>query len=93
MRATGPTARPTHSFDKLRAHPLDVLPSGFRFLDGDDPAYPFIACERGNILPCRERSGSGCTTPPAIDAPEPNAIYLLGIGVLTLLFCGRFRFA
>ena len=56
MRATGPAARPAHSFFKLCAHPLDVLLSRFRFLDGDDPADPFVARERCNILPfCSRR--------------------------------------
>ncbi len=55
MRATGPTTRPAHSFLKLRAHSLDVLPSGFRLLDGENPADPFIAREWRNILPCRSR--------------------------------------
>ena len=51
VSTTGPTARPTHSFFKLCAHPLDVLSPSFRFLDRDSPAYPFIASKRRNILP------------------------------------------
>jgi hypothetical protein len=35
----------------FRAYPLNVLPSGFRFLDGDYPADPLIAREWRNILP------------------------------------------
>ena len=51
-----PTTRPTHSFLKFCAYPLNVLPSGFRPLDGDDPADPFIAREWRNILPfCSRR--------------------------------------
>src|SRR5271154_6204830 len=46
-----PAARPAHSFLKFRAYPLDVLPSGFRFLDRDNPANPLIACQGRNILP------------------------------------------
>jgi hypothetical protein len=34
-----------------------VLPSGFRPLDGDDPADPFIAREWRNILPFCSRRG------------------------------------
>src|ERR1700757_2819449 len=43
--------RPTHSFLKLRAYSLNVLPPGFRFLYGDHPADPFIARERRNVFP------------------------------------------
>jgi hypothetical protein len=51
-----PATRPTHSFFKFCAYPLNVLPSGFRPLDGDDPADPFIAREGRNILPfCSRR--------------------------------------
>jgi len=55
MRATRPAARPSHSLFKLRSGPLNVLPSGFRFLDRDNPADPFIARERRNVLPCCPR--------------------------------------
>jgi hypothetical protein len=51
VRTAWPATRPAHTFLQFRAHPLNVLPSGFRFLDGDDPADPFIARERCNILP------------------------------------------
>jgi hypothetical protein len=51
VRTAWPATRPAHSFLKFRAHPLDVLPSGFRFLDGDNPADPFIAREWRNVLP------------------------------------------
>jgi hypothetical protein len=54
---TGPAARPTDSLYEFRAHPLDVLFSGFRFLNRDHPADPFVARKRGNVLSCRERSG------------------------------------
>jgi len=50
-----PATRPAHSFLEFRAYPLNVLPSGFRFLDGDNPAYPLIAREWRNILPLRQR--------------------------------------
>jgi hypothetical protein len=56
MRTTSPTTRPTHSLFKFRAQPLNVLPSGFRLLDGDNPADPFIARQGCNILPfCSRR--------------------------------------
>src|SRR6516162_913326 len=51
VRTAWPATRPAHSFLKFRAYPLNVLPSGFRFLDGDHPADPLIARERRNILP------------------------------------------
>ena len=56
VRTTWPATRPTHSFFKLRAYPLNVLPPGFRFLYGGYPADPFIACEWRNILPFCTRS-------------------------------------
>ena len=56
VRTTWPATRPTHSFLKLRAYPLNVLPPGFRFLYGGYPADPFIACEWRNILPFCTRS-------------------------------------
>ena len=51
VRTARPATRPAYSFFKFRAHPLNVLPSGFRFLDGDNPANPLIAREWRNILP------------------------------------------
>jgi hypothetical protein len=51
VRTAGPATRPAHSFFKFRAYTLNVLPSGFRFLDGDNPAGPLIAREGRNILP------------------------------------------
>jgi hypothetical protein len=59
VRATRPTAWSTHAFFKLRARPLNMLSSGFRLLDGDNPAYPFVAGKRRNILPCRSRRWVG----------------------------------
>src|SRR5690348_16400615 len=38
VRTAWPATRPVHSFLKFRTYPLDVLPSGFRFLDRDNPA-------------------------------------------------------
>lgn len=55
VRTSRPATRPAHSFFKFRAYPLNVLPSGFRFLDGDNPADPLIAREWRNILPFFER--------------------------------------
>src|SRR5579862_8024956 len=51
VRTARPATRPAHSFLELRAYTLNVLSSGFRFLDGDGPADPFIAREWRNILP------------------------------------------
>lgn len=55
MRATRPATRPSHTFFQFRANPFDVLASGFRLLNGDSPADPFITRERGNILPLCSR--------------------------------------
>jgi hypothetical protein len=51
VRAAWPATRPAHSFFKFRAYALNVLLSGFRFLDGDNPADPLIPRERRNVLP------------------------------------------
>ena len=51
VRTAWPATGPAHSFFKFRAYPLNVLPSGFRFLDGEYPADPLIACEWANVLP------------------------------------------
>jgi hypothetical protein len=53
----GPATRPAHSFFKFRAYALNVLPSGFRFLDRYNPADPVIAREWRNILPFCARGG------------------------------------
>src|SRR5262249_52511979 len=56
VRAAWPATRPAHSLLKLRTYTLNVLLSGFRFFYGDNPADPFIARERRNILPfCQRR--------------------------------------
>ena len=56
VRTAWPATRPAHSFLKFRAHPLNVLPSGFRFFDGDNPADPLIPREWRNVLPfCSRR--------------------------------------
>jgi hypothetical protein len=59
VRTAWPATRPTHSFLEFRAYPLNVLPSGFRFLDGDDPADPLIAREWRNALPFCPSNGIG----------------------------------
>src|SRR5208282_5267697 len=51
VRTAWPATRSAHSFLEFCAYPLNVLPSGFRLLDGDNPADPFIAREWRNILP------------------------------------------
>jgi hypothetical protein len=51
VRTAWPATRAAHSFLKLPADSLNVLPSGFRFLDGDNPTDPLIARQRRNILP------------------------------------------
>jgi len=47
----GQQQRPAHSLFELRAHPLDMLPSCFRFLDGDGPTDPLVTRERSDIFP------------------------------------------
>ena len=66
MRTTRPATRPAHSLFQLRAHPLDVLPSCLRLLDGDRPADPFIARQRSNILPLLPRRRVGNQRLPQI---------------------------
>ena len=51
VRTAWPATRPTPSFFKFRAYALNVLPSGFGFLDGDNPADPLIPREWRNVLP------------------------------------------
>jgi len=59
VRTAWPATRPAHSFLEFRAYPLNVLPSGFRFLDGDNPTDPLIAREWRNILPFFPSNGIG----------------------------------
>ena len=59
VRTAWPATRPAHSFFQFRAYPLDVLSSGFRFLDGDNPADPLITREWRNVLPFCPSSGIG----------------------------------
>ena len=66
VRTAWPATRPPHSFLEFRAHALDVLPSSFRFLDGDDPADPLIAREWRNILPPLPRHRIGNENLPQI---------------------------
>jgi len=51
MRTSRPTARSAFAFQKLGADSLDVLLSYFRLLDGDNPADPFVASERSEVVP------------------------------------------
>ena len=60
VRTARPATRAAHSFFKFGAYALNVLPSGFRFLDGNNPADPFIACEWRNILPFSPRRRVRC---------------------------------
>jgi hypothetical protein len=55
VRATRPAAGPPHAFFKFRAHPFDVLPPRFIFLDGDGPADPLVARERRYVFPGSQR--------------------------------------
>jgi len=53
MHAPGPAAGAAHAFYKFAAGSLDAVAPGFWLLGGENPAEPFIARERGNILPRR----------------------------------------
>ena len=55
VNAAYPTARSAHALFEFRAHPFNVLTSGFWFFHGDCPADPFIARKRREVFPCRER--------------------------------------
>jgi hypothetical protein len=59
VRTAWPATRPADSFYKFRTYPLNVLPSGFRFLDRDNPTDPLIAREWRNILPFCPRGRVG----------------------------------
>ena len=63
---THPTTRTSHSFIQLRNHPINMLRSGFRLLDGDDPADPFVAGERRQTIPSRQRARIGGERPVQI---------------------------
>src|SRR5262245_30426249 len=52
MNTTDPATRTALALLKVRAHPVDMLTSGFRHLRRDHPADPFIARERCKALPC-----------------------------------------
>jgi hypothetical protein len=59
VRTAWPATGPAHSFFEFRAYPFNVLPSGFRFLDGDNPADPLIAREWRDVLPFCPRGRVG----------------------------------
>ena len=59
VRTAWPATRSAHSFFEFRAYPLNVLLSGFRFLDGDNPADPLIPREWRNVLPFCPSNGIG----------------------------------
>src|SRR5262245_60830970 len=52
MNTTHPATRTALALSKVRAHPVDMLTSGFRHLRRDHPADPFIARKRCKALPC-----------------------------------------
>ncbi len=51
MRTAGPATGPAHAFFELGAHPFDMLPPCLVLLDGDGPADPLVARERGDVFP------------------------------------------
>ena len=55
MRATGPAARAAHSAFKLGECLFDTDIPRLRFFAGDDPANPFVARERRDVVPYRFR--------------------------------------
>lgn len=59
MRATGPAAGAPDAFLQLGADPFDMLAPGLVFLDGDGPANPLVAGERGYVFPSRACLGVG----------------------------------
>src|SRR5579859_2323964 len=54
MWTARPAARPPDPFFELRAHPFDMLLPCLIFLDGDGPADPLVARERGYVFPSRQ---------------------------------------
>lgn len=66
MRAAGPAAGAAHSFFQLLYGPPNVLLARLHFLDGDNPADPFIACQGRNILPRGKRRLVGSKHLPQI---------------------------
>jgi hypothetical protein len=59
VRTAWPATRSAHSFLEFRTYPLNVLPSSFWLLDGDNPADPLIAREWRNVLPFCPSNGIG----------------------------------
>ena len=77
VRTTWPATRPAHSFFKFRAYPLNVLPSGFRFLDGDNQqihslrasgviSSHFARAAGSEMRTLRKSAGTLCTAPAEI---------------------------
>ena len=59
MGATGPAAGAADALLQFRTDPLDVLLAGFGFFDGESPADPLVARERGDVFPGPARFGIG----------------------------------
>jgi hypothetical protein len=55
VNTADPAARPAHAFEKFRDNSFYVIFSRCLLLDRDRPADPFVARERCEILPYRER--------------------------------------
>jgi len=64
--ATGPATGAAHSFFQFGEHTLDMLLSGFRLLDGDDPADPLIPREGRDVFPFFARRRIGKQSLPQI---------------------------
>ena len=54
MRTSWPTARTALPVPQVCASPIDALAPGLQLLGGLDPADPFVAGQRGDILPGRQ---------------------------------------
>jgi len=59
MRTAGPAAGAPLPVLEVLAAPGDPARSGLRLLGRRDPADPFVARERRDVLPCRQRLGVG----------------------------------
>ena len=57
MRTAGPATGPTHPRRKFRKAHLDPTLPRLRFLGIENPADPFVACERRDIFPNGVRRG------------------------------------
>ena len=55
MDTAGPAARAAYAFFKFGTYPPDVIVAGLFPFDRGGPADPFVAGERGDVVPFCER--------------------------------------